>query len=146
MLGIVRWIDQSCWCYRFSAIASFPVRIKTKKQRTVQVSFAPTTPGEWDTQLVLRILQYSEGKRVTLAITRRLHGVATSKPGSLTPQKPGDIKGTPGVRARQRHPGSSKNMQLQSSKQHRRSATLDGIAPDRTNYSAVEVSTLLAVF
>ena len=100
------------------------MKIKGKKQRTVQVSFVPTAPGECDARLVLRFLHFSNGKSVTLAITRKLHGVATSpvaKPRQITAQKPGYIKGTPGVRVSQRHPGSSKNLQFRgtSTRQHR---------------------------
>ncbi|KAN0127185.1 hypothetical protein V8E53_014991 [Lactarius tabidus] len=106
----------------FSAIASLPMKIKGNKQRTVLVSFVPTAPGEWDGRLVLRFLHFSEGKRVTLAITRGLHGVATSpvaEPRPLTPQKRGDMMRAPGVRVSQRYPGSSGNMQLRGTRQHR---------------------------
>lgn len=110
----------------FSAIPSLPMKIKGKKQRTIPVSFVPTAPGGYDARLVLRILHVSKGKRVTLAFTRMLHGVATSpvaKPRPLTPKKPVDInlKRIPGVRASQRHPGSIKNMQLRGARQHRES-------------------------
>jgi hypothetical protein len=71
------------------------MKIKGEKQRTVPVSFVPTAPGEWDARLVLRFLHVLNGKRVTLAITRGLHGVATSpvvaEPVALAPQKRGDM-------------------------------------------------------
>jgi hypothetical protein len=135
MLGIfARWIDQSCWCCRFSATENLPMKIKGKKQRTVQVSFVPTAPGEWDAQLVLRFLHVSKGKRVTLEIPRRLHGVATSpvatpidKPPP-TPEMLGDvIKCTPGSGVSlshwQRHQGFSGNMQLRGTRLHRDTAS-----------------------
>ena len=93
-----------------------------EKQRAVQVSFVPTAPGEYDARLVLRFRHFSKGINVNLAIARRLQGVATSpvaKPTSPTPKKSGSIKRTPGVRAGQRHLGSSKNMQLQGTNQRR---------------------------
>ncbi|KAI9462824.1 P-loop containing nucleoside triphosphate hydrolase protein [Lactarius psammicola] len=88
---------------RFSAIASLPMKIKGKKQRIVHVSFVSTASGEWDARLVLRFVHISSGQRVTLAITRRLHGVATSSVDNLklrlvAPQRPDDIKCTPEVR------------------------------------------------
>lgn|SRR6266702_324047 len=121
MLGIAGWIDQ-CWCCRFSATASLPMKIKGKKERTVHVSFVPTAPGELDARLVLRFVHVSlgerKGKRVTLTITRRLHGVATSSVDRpQAPQSPSDIKCTPGVRASQRHPGSNKTMQIRGTRQ-----------------------------
>ena len=93
--------------------------MKGKKQRTVQVSFAPRAAGEWDAQLELRFLHVSNGKRVTLTITRRLHGVATyqvADPRLLTPQKCGYVTPTPGVCVSQKYPGSSGNMQLRGTR------------------------------
>ncbi|KAH9035960.1 hypothetical protein EDB84DRAFT_1202007 [Lactarius hengduanensis] len=87
----------------FSVIESLPMKIKGKEQRAVHVSFVPAAPGDWDARLVLRFLHVSLGKHVTLVVTRRLHGVATSaedKPQA--PQSPDDIKCTQGIRASQR--------------------------------------------
>ncbi|KAI9444104.1 hypothetical protein H4582DRAFT_1919354 [Lactarius indigo] len=77
----------------------------------------PAAPGEWDARLVLRFLHVSFGKHVTLVVTRRLHGVATSAVDEpQASQSPDDIKRTQGVRASQRHPGL---MQLRSTRQRR---------------------------
>jgi len=98
----------------FSAVQSLPMKIKGTKQRTVNVSFVPTWPGEWNARLLLRFLHVSKGKRVTFAITRRLHGVATSPVAK--PQAPGKKKRTAGVRE---HAGSSGKTQLRNTWQHR---------------------------
>ena len=114
-------MDQCLSC-RFSAKTErFPIKMKGKKQRTVQVSFAPRAAGEWDAQLELRFLHVSNGNRVTLTITRGLHGVATSpvaEPRPLTHQKGGDIMPTPKVCVSQRHPGS-RGKQLRGTRLHR---------------------------
>ncbi|KAH9005653.1 hypothetical protein EDB86DRAFT_2879843 [Lactarius hatsudake] len=96
----------------FSVIESLPMKIKGKEQRAVHA------PGDWDARLVLRFLHVSLGKHVTLVVTRKLHGVATSavdKP-QAPPQSPDDTKCTQGVRGGQRYPGST---QLRGTRQRR---------------------------
>ncbi|KAH9059527.1 hypothetical protein EDB87DRAFT_1621414 [Lactarius vividus] len=101
----------------FSVIEDLPMKIRGKEKRAVHVSFVPAAQGDWDARLVLRFLHVSLGKHVTLVVTRRLHGVATSAVDNpQAPQSPDDTKCTQEVRASQRHPGL---IQLRGTRQRR---------------------------
>ncbi|KAI0253342.1 hypothetical protein BJV78DRAFT_1193688 [Lactifluus subvellereus] len=83
---------------------TFPVQIRWRKPREVQVSFLPAVPGEWNAALVLHFFERTQGQNVV--ITRRLHGIATFPKEKPRHEQLSGTKG--GGRTRHSRPGSNK--------------------------------------